>query len=135
VKDGQSEKAVQHFRQMQWGGMCPDKFTFVPVIKACAGLESLWKLQAYSWTDHSKWSQIFVGNSLVDMYAKCLSTEAAWQVFNKMPSWNVVTWTLWDRNMWNVGKGRRHWIYFKKCSRRVCPTSVNFVAVLNACTI
>ncbi len=39
VKDGQSEKAVQYFRQMQWGGMCPDKFTFVQVIKACAGLE------------------------------------------------------------------------------------------------
>ncbi len=28
--------------------------------------------------------------------------------------------TLWYWNMWNVGKGRRHWIYFKKCSRRVC---------------
>jgi pentatricopeptide repeat protein len=43
VKDGQSEKAVQHFQQMQRGGMCPHKFTFVPVIKACAGLESLRK--------------------------------------------------------------------------------------------
>jgi len=107
VKDGQSEKAVQHFRQMQWGGMCPDKFTFVQVIKACAGLESLRKLQACSWTNHSKWSQIFVGNSLVDMYAKCWSTEAAWQVFNKMPSWNVVTWNTMISEHVKCGQGQK----------------------------
>jgi pentatricopeptide repeat protein len=31
-------------------------------------------------------SDVFVGNSLVDMYAKCGSLEAAWIVFNKMAS-------------------------------------------------
>jgi pentatricopeptide repeat protein len=31
-------------------------------------------------------SDIFVGSSLVDMYAKCGSIEDAWRVFNKMPS-------------------------------------------------
>jgi pentatricopeptide repeat protein len=36
---------------------------------------------------------VFVGNSLVDMYAKCGSMEDAWSVFNKMPSGNVVNWT------------------------------------------
>jgi len=29
VKDGQLEKAMQLFQQMQQGGMSPDKFTFV----------------------------------------------------------------------------------------------------------
>jgi pentatricopeptide repeat protein len=37
-------------------------------------------------------SDVFVGTSLVDMYAKCGSIENAWRVFNKMPSRNVVTW-------------------------------------------
>jgi pentatricopeptide repeat protein len=31
-------------------------------------------------------SEVFVGSSLVDMYAKCGSIEGAWRVFNKMPS-------------------------------------------------
>jgi pentatricopeptide repeat protein len=31
-------------------------------------------------------SEVFVGSSLVDMYAKCGSIENAWRVFNKMPS-------------------------------------------------
>jgi pentatricopeptide repeat protein len=36
-------------------------------------------------------SDVFVGNSLVDIYAKCGSIEDAWGVFNKLPSGNVVT--------------------------------------------
>jgi len=37
-------------------------------------------------------SEVFVGSSLVDMYAKCGSIEEAWRVFKEMPSRNVVTW-------------------------------------------
>jgi pentatricopeptide repeat protein len=33
-----------------------------------------------------------VANSLVNMYAKCGNMEDACRMFNKMPSWNVVTW-------------------------------------------
>jgi pentatricopeptide repeat protein len=32
------------------------------------------------------WSQMSLGSSLVDMYAKCGSLEDAWRLFNKMPS-------------------------------------------------
>jgi pentatricopeptide repeat protein len=35
---------------------------------------------------------VFVGSSLVDMYAECDNMEDAWTVFTKMPSQNVVTW-------------------------------------------
>jgi pentatricopeptide repeat protein len=35
----------------------------------------------------------FVGNSLVEMYAKCGRMEDAWKVFNKMPSRDVITWS------------------------------------------
>jgi pentatricopeptide repeat protein len=38
-------------------------------------------------------SDVFVRNSLVDMYAKCGSMEDAWRVFNKMSTREVVTWT------------------------------------------
>ncbi len=37
VKDGQSEKAMQIFQQMQWEEISPDKLTFLEVINACAG--------------------------------------------------------------------------------------------------
>jgi pentatricopeptide repeat protein len=38
-------------------------------------------------------SDVFVGSSLVDMYAKCGSIEDAGKVFEKMPSQDVVSWT------------------------------------------
>jgi pentatricopeptide repeat protein len=37
---------------------------------------------------------VFVGSSLVDMYAKCGSKADAWRMFNKMPSGNVVAWIV-----------------------------------------
>jgi pentatricopeptide repeat protein len=36
-------------------------------------------------------SNVFVGSSLVDMYAKCGNMEDAWTMFTNMPSQNVVT--------------------------------------------
>jgi len=35
---------------------------------------------------------LFVGNSLVDMYSKCLDVDSALAVFNQMPASNVVSW-------------------------------------------
>jgi pentatricopeptide repeat protein len=37
---------------------------------------------------------VFVVNSLFDMYAKCGSMMDALRIFNKMPSRNLVTWTV-----------------------------------------
>jgi pentatricopeptide repeat protein len=36
-------------------------------------------------------SEVFVGSSLVDMYAKCGSCDDALKVFNTMPSQDMVT--------------------------------------------
>jgi pentatricopeptide repeat protein len=38
-------------------------------------------------------SGVFVGSSLLDMYANCGCIKDACKVFNKMPSRHVVTWT------------------------------------------
>jgi pentatricopeptide repeat protein len=73
---------------MQRKGVCLNKFTFVQVIKVCVSLGTLEDGKLV----HKKLIQIgckfdvFVGNSLVDIYAKCVSIEDAWKMFNKMPS-------------------------------------------------
>jgi pentatricopeptide repeat protein len=65
------------------------------VIKACAALRTLedGRLVHKQLIQTGCESDVFVGSSLVDMYAKCGSIEDAWRVFNKMPSQNVVTWS------------------------------------------
>jgi pentatricopeptide repeat protein len=68
--------------------MSPDAFTFVQVIKACAELGALedGRFVHKQLIQNGFESDVFVGCSLVDMYAKCGSIEDAWRVFNKMPS-------------------------------------------------
>jgi pentatricopeptide repeat protein len=94
VKDGQLEKAMQLFQQVQEERTTPDKFTFVQMIKACAGLGRLedGRLVHEQFIQSGCKSDVFLGSSLVDMYAKCGIIEDAGSAFNKMPSRNVVTW-------------------------------------------
>ncbi|KAH9564308.1 hypothetical protein CY35_04G018600 [Sphagnum magellanicum] len=104
---------------LQQEGMNPDKFTFVQVVNACSGLGALddGRLVHEQLIQSGCESDVFVGSSLIDMYSKCGSIEDACQVFNKMPSQIVVTWTTM---IWEHEEG-------------VCPNSFTFVGVLNAC--
>jgi pentatricopeptide repeat protein len=94
VKDGQPEKAMQIFHQMQHEAISPDKFTFVQVINACAGLGAL--------EDGRLVHDVFQCNSSVDMYAKCGSIEEAWRV-----SQNVVTWNARVLEHVKCGQGQK----------------------------
>ncbi len=68
--------------------MSPNKFTSVQVIKACAGLgahEDGRLVHEHLIQSDCK-SYVFIGSSLVGMYAKCGNIDDSWRVFNKMPS-------------------------------------------------
>jgi len=138
------QKALELFEKMQQEGVQADFVTFVGVLNACASIltPEEGRCVHQQTVEFGCDSDVFVGNGLVDMYAKCGSIEDAWRVFNKMPSQNVVTWSnmilghvkcgqgqkelgmLWYWDMQSVGKGRRHWNYFNKCKRRVCDLTL-----------
>jgi pentatricopeptide repeat protein len=104
---------------MQGEGVSPNKFTFVQVIKACAGLGTLedGRLVHKQLIQTGCESDVFVGSSLVDMYAKCGSIEDAWRVFNKMPSRNVVTWTSMILGHVQCGQGQKALKLFQSMQR------------------
>jgi pentatricopeptide repeat protein len=58
-------------------------------------------------------SIVFVGSNLVDMYAKCGNMEDVWNVFNKMPSWDVVTWTTIFGRYLMHGHGKETFKHFE----------------------
>jgi pentatricopeptide repeat protein len=136
VKDGQLEKAMQLFQQMQQEGTTPDKFTFIQAIKACARLGALQdgRIVHQQLIQSGCESDVFVGNSLIDMYAKCGSLEDACRVFNKMPSRNVVTWNAMIKGHVKCGQGQKALELFQQMQQEgVQPNYVTFVVVLNAC--
>jgi pentatricopeptide repeat protein len=136
MKEGQPEKTMQLFQQMQQEGISPNEFTFVPVINACAGLGALedGRLVHEQLIQSGCKFDVFVGNSLVDMYAKCGSIEEAWRVFNKMPSRDVVTWNAMILGQVKCGQGQKALELFREMEQEgVWPNAVTFMAVLNAC--
>ncbi len=68
--------------------MQPNPITFVGVLNACTNIAAVEEGRyAHELLFQSGChSDVFVGNSLVDMYAECGSVEDAQTVFNKMPS-------------------------------------------------
>ncbi len=109
AKAGEYEKTLEPLKQMQSEGMNPNKFTFVPILNACA---SLWALEEAKCV-HKQIiqcgceSDVFVGTSLVDMYAKCGNMEDALRVFKKMLSHDVVSWAALLLGHVKCGQGQK----------------------------
>jgi pentatricopeptide repeat protein len=136
VKAGQPEKTMELFKQIERECISFDKFTFVPVLNACARLRSV---------EEGKWvhehiirsgfeSDLFVAGALVDMYAKCGNMNDASRVFNQMPSRDVVSWNVMILGHVKCGQSQKALELFRQMQcEGVPPSYVTFMWVLNAC--
>jgi pentatricopeptide repeat protein len=77
--------------------------------------------------NQSGWdSDIFVANSLVDMYAKCGSMANAWRVFNKMLSHDVASWNAILGGCARHGHGKET-LQHKGCVKVVCSQMISLL--------
>eukprot|EP01018_Ginkgo_biloba_P003811 Gb_10356 [translate_table: standard] len=94
ARDRQYEEALALFSQMLMEGVKPDSYIITSVLPACANIGDVGqgkKVHACAIRNGVD-SNVFVGNCLVDMYAKCGSIENARRVFDKICDRNVVSW-------------------------------------------
>eukprot|EP01018_Ginkgo_biloba_P019689 Gb_04894 [translate_table: standard] len=95
AQNGHANEAFTLFHQMQLAGIIPNSVTMINVLQACAHLgaleQGIW-IHGYIIRKGFE-SEVFVANSLIDMYAKCGSVEIARNVFDKMSKRNVVSWS------------------------------------------
>jgi pentatricopeptide repeat protein len=136
LKCGQAHKALALCEQMQQEGVALDAITFVGILNACARVAALEKGRcAHAQIIESGFeSNVFVGSSLVDMYAKCGSLEEAQRVFDSMPIHNVVSWNAMILGHVKNGHGRKALEMYQLMQLEgLKPSSVTFAAVLNAC--
>ncbi|KAF5204823.1 Pentatricopeptide repeat [Thalictrum thalictroides] len=95
VRSGDSLGALLLFQEMLSSNeVKPDEFTVVSILKACTSLMDICLGRLVHCFVISKGfdSDTFVGNSLVDMYSKCIDSDSALQVFNEMSRRNIVSW-------------------------------------------
>ncbi|XP_061351207.1 pentatricopeptide repeat-containing protein At3g49170, chloroplastic [Gastrolobium bilobum] len=138
---GLMDDAIDLFLSMLLSGYAPDRFTLTSLLSACAELEflSLGK-QLHSWVIRSGLaSDVCVGCSLVDMYAKCAadgSVENSRKVFDRMPDHNVMSWTALISG-YVQGSGQEEEAVKLFCEMvlqgHVAPNCFTFSSVLKAC--
>jgi hypothetical protein len=106
VNCGQGHKALELFLQMEQG-VEPGSVTFVGVLNAYASVVALEDGRCvHVQIIESGWdSNLFVGSSLVDTYAKCESMENPWKVINNVRAWRMLgkLSTMCHLKMWSLG--------------------------------
>ncbi|KAA8530038.1 hypothetical protein F0562_004747 [Nyssa sinensis] len=93
--NGNSRQALLLYSLMISRGILPDKFTFPFVIKACLASSSIDKgKEVHMYAIKAGFSEdIFVQNTLMDLYFKCGDSDYGRKMFDKMRARNVVSWT------------------------------------------
>lgn len=137
VRQGKFKEALDKFRRMQAIGLKPDDVTFVGVLNSCAnlGLLELGKwVHAYMDKNDIR-ADGFIGNALVDMYAKCGSIDQAFRVFQGMKCRDVYSYTAMIVGLAIHGEAQKALEVFSEMSRvGIEPSEVTFVGVLSACS-
>lgn len=93
--NGFSQQALLLFNLMISQGFQPDKFTFPFVIRACRAASALGpgKVVHGLAIKTGFLRDVFVLNTLMDLYFKCGNLDCGCKIFEKMRVRNVVSWT------------------------------------------
>jgi pentatricopeptide repeat protein len=137
VKCGQGHIALALFQQMQQEGVEPNPVTFVGAVAACASAEALEEGRHVEKQiiQSGYESDVFISNSLIDMYSKCGSIKDASRVFHRMPTKDVVSWTAMLGGFAMHGHAKEAVVHFEMmCEGTIELNSITFVSLLSACS-
>ena len=138
VQHGHGEDALRCFQLMQTSGFSPDEVTFVCILKACGCLRLLNKGQEIHNEICRRGSfgeDFVVGTALVDMYSKCGELVRAHEVFNELPTRNVVSWSALIAGYVQLGNGEEALHCFEQMQMQgLTPDSVTLMCMLKACS-
>ena len=137
VENGHGEEAIDWYEQMQDDGISAVTGTFACILKACTSTIALEKAKAIH-ADIVKTQlegDIVVGNSLIDMYAKCSLHGEAQCVFDKLVvqdevSWNSLIAGYGEHGYWEEALDKFRQMQYKGIS----PDDVTFICTLKVCS-
>ncbi|KAL6342015.1 hypothetical protein AAG906_038261 [Vitis piasezkii] len=94
-QNGYDFEALSVFRKMVLEGVKPNSITIASAVSACTNLSLLRhgrEIHGYCIKVEELDSDLLVGNSLVDYYAKCRSVEVARRKFGMIKQTDLVSW-------------------------------------------
>ncbi|KAE9592473.1 hypothetical protein Lal_00028570 [Lupinus albus] len=137
VRNGELNKGLEMFREMQVKGVKPNEVTFVCVLSACSQLGALelgrW-IHMYMRRCNVKVNR-FVAGALINMYSRCGDIDEALVLFNEMKLKDVSTYNSMIVGLALHGKSIAAIELFREMlNLKLRPNSITFVGVLNACS-
>ncbi|KAG5555604.1 hypothetical protein RHGRI_006300 [Rhododendron griersonianum] len=132
---GYASEALNLFRQMLRSGSEPNAFTFASVLTSCKGaLRVEYGMQIHSLIVKSMLeSHIYVGSSLLDMYAKFGKIHEARGVFEGLPERDVVSCTAIISGYAQMGLDEEALELFRRLQREGMTCNyVTYASVLTA---
>ncbi|KAK1413387.1 hypothetical protein QVD17_35159 [Tagetes erecta] len=130
-------EALNYYNKMRVLNIKQDTFTFPSVINACAGLGQFEtaKIVHEHVLELGFGSDLYIGNALIDMYARFCELDKARQVFDEMPKRDVVSWNSLvsgysAHEMWEDALE----MFYHSRLAGVMPDSFMVSSVLSACS-
>ncbi|ERN20209.1 hypothetical protein AMTR_s00066p00131520 [Amborella trichopoda] len=134
---GKGVECLVLLEEMVRQGWMPNGITYASALSACAGMLDLeWGKHLHARILRSGLEiDVFTGSSLIDMYAKCGSLEAAKQLFDRLLEQNAVSWTSMIGGFARFGKVEEALALFKEMLE--IPVSVDqftLATILGLCS-
>lgn len=134
--NGMELEALRLCKEMLAAGIHLSCFSLPSCITACSGLSAMdLGKQFHSFAIKLCFgTDLYVGSSLIDMYAKCGSMENSVQAFDEQQNPNVVTFNALISGFAQHGNADEAIKTFEKMEKmNVIPNKITFIAVLSAC--
>ncbi|XP_065880721.1 pentatricopeptide repeat-containing protein At1g08070, chloroplastic [Euphorbia lathyris] len=138
ARNGHFLKVLSSFKSMLVErNVDPNDATLVTVLSACARLGALnlgkW-VHVFAESNRYK-GNVYVGNALIDMYAKCGHLENALNVFKSMEIKDLISWNTLIGGLAIHGRGAEALSLFSQMKiAGEKPDGITFIGVLCACS-
>lgn len=134
----QSERTLELYVMMQKDGIEPNNHAYVSLFKACSALHTLHKGKQLHEEAKAKGVtlDIYVNNSLINMYGKCGDIVEAEHVFDAMPERSLTSWTSMLSAYVDTGQGEKALqLYRFMLAANISPNQHTFAVAIQACCI
>ncbi|XP_027349912.1 pentatricopeptide repeat-containing protein At2g39620 [Abrus precatorius] len=134
--NGCANKAISTYNQMKLESVMPNLVTYVTILPAVSYLSILRETMAFHACIIRMGfiSSTLIGNSLIDMYAKCGQLNYSEKCFNEMENKDTISWNAMLSGYAMHGQGELALALFSLMQEtHVHVDSVSYISILSAC--
>lgn len=137
ARNGHGEQALTYFVNMVRTYTCPDDLSLGTALHACSSLAAVgYGEMIHSCViNHGFQAYVYVGNGLVNMYAKCGDIERSRHAFDEITSKDLVSWNAMLFGLGMHGRASEAFELFEEmvvCGAK--PDKVTFIGLLMTCS-